>query len=289
MNDAPPVSTSETRKASPARVYAALLGSRDTFGPDRQAAQALTRVAPDAPVVARANYLFSGRGAAYAVEQLVARPHRGPIRCLNIGCGIVGDVPPPTLEDQVHAVDPTAVVVGIDNDPVVLAHTRARPGYGGVLPGDVRDVDALFTDPALCALIDLDEPMVVVLAAVLHFVPDAARVMQDMRNWLAPGSFVVLSHATTTATAQDRVEGMTEVYQRQATDQIIFRPEDEIRALVKGWRITEHGLQDVADWRHSEARADQGDQVKQGDQVEQSVRVVGLVAELTGLPEGGAR
>ncbi|MBO2461536.1 SAM-dependent methyltransferase [Actinomadura violacea] len=271
---------SQPEKTSPAGTYAALLGSRDAIAVDRQAADELTAIAPQARAVARANYEFSGRAAAEAVKELLPRAHPALIRVLNIGCGITTDVPLASVEDQVHHVDKSALVVGIDNDPKVLAHTRAQPGYGGVLPGDVRDVDALFTDPALRELIDLDEPMVVVLAAVLHFVPNAARVMQDLRNWLTPGSFVVLSHATTTATAQDRVEDMTEVYERQATDPIFFRSEEEIRALVRGWRITKHGLRDVAVWGRPEARACQG---------EQSVRVVGLVAELTGLSEGGAR
>lgn len=272
------------KKASPARVYAHFLGSRDTYRVDREAAQKVIDAAPDTPAVARANYEFAGRGAAYGVMRLSKRPHRGPIRVLNIGCGIDDDVHPPTLEDQVHAVASDVLVINVDNDPEVLTHARAarRRGHGEVLWGDLRDLDGLFNDPALRALVDLHEPMVIVLAAVLHFVDDPARIMTDLRNWAPPGSILVLSHATSTGVDRDRVEVMTDAYDT-ATSPITFRPEKEILALAKGWRVIrppgsreqpgspDRCLVDVAQWgRHQ----------PDNDQHKPSVRVVGLVAEL---------
>ncbi|MER6817444.1 SAM-dependent methyltransferase [Spirillospora sp. NPDC000708] len=276
----------QRKKASPARVYAHFLGSRDTYEVDREAAQKVIDAAPDTPAVARANYEFAGRAAAYGVMQLSKRPHRGPIRVLNIGCGIDDDVRPPTLGDQVHSATPDALLINVDNDPEVLTHARAaqRLGHGKVLEGDVRDLDKLFNGPDLRALIDLNEPMVIVLAAVLHFVDDPARIMADLRNWVPPGSILVLSHATTTDVDRDRVEAMTNAYDT-ATSSITFRPEEEILALTKGWRLirppgsqeqpgtSDRCLVDVAQW---------GRPQPDNDQHKPSVRVVGLVAELEG-------
>ncbi|MBO2464006.1 SAM-dependent methyltransferase [Actinomadura violacea] len=262
-------------QASPARIYNDFLGGKSAFEIDRQAAQAVVRTAPDARRVAIENFLFAGRTGRWAAERLRALDPHHPAQLLDIGCGIVDDLPPdmPRVEDQVHAVDADAVVVGVDNDPVVLAHARGlrQPGYGGVLPGDATDLDAIFNSPALRDVVDVERPMAVILAAVLHFVAEPDRVINDLRNWLAPGSILAISHATTTKTAAARVNSMTRAYEN-ATDRIFFRPEEEIRSLVDGWSLIEPpGLVDVADWGRPA-----GHDGHRGEKV----RVVGLVAEL---------
>ncbi|WP_344272257.1 SAM-dependent methyltransferase [Actinomadura napierensis] len=261
--------------ASPARIYNDFLGGKSAFPIDRQAAQAVVDAAPDARQVAIENFRFAGRAARWAIERLRALDPHQHAQVLDIGCGIVDDLPQdmPRVEDQVHAVDPDAVVVGVDNDPVVLVHARGlrQPGYGGVLPGDVTDLDGIFNHPDLRAVIDVDRPMTVILAAVLHFVAEPGRVITDLGNWLAPGSIVVISHATTTKTAATRVNGMTKAYDN-ATSRIFFRPEKEILGLLDGWQVVRPpGLVDVAEW---------GLPHPHNGQRGEDVRVVGLVAEL---------
>jgi trans-aconitate methyltransferase len=255
---------------STARMYNFYLGGKSWFTVDRAAAEAVLRSAPDAGDVAQENFLFAGRAAASA-----ARAH-GIKQVLDIGVGIVGDVPLPSVEDQVHQACPDAVVVGCDNDEVVLAHARGmRPGYGGVLKGDVRDLDSIFGNPDLRKVLDVDDRMVVVLAAVLHFVPDdqVDEVVDDLRRRLAPGSVLVMSHATSTGTDRARVSGMTKAYEPASSD-IRFRTEAEIRTLVDGWDLIDPpGLCDVAQWGLPEPN--------QG-QLGRHVRVVGLVAVLPG-------
>jgi SAM-dependent methyltransferase len=257
-------------RASTARIYNSLLGGKDNYEADRKAADKIVRTAPDAPAVARENLRFAGRAASWAVAA------HGITQVVDIGVGISHGVPIPSVETCVKNADPDAKVIAFDPDQVVLAHARAfRPGYGGILNGDVTDLDTIFRHPDAADLIDTSRPMVVVLAAVLHFIDDPAAVMAGLRHRLAPGSVVVLSHATRTRTSEDRVGGMTKAYEK-ASSPIRFRTEEDIAALADGWDLLPPGLVDVQLWTP--------DGSYQGELYE-SVRVVGMVARLPGLQE----
>lgn len=259
------------RRASTARVYNYFLGGKAWSDVDRESAVKVIRSAPDAPAVARENLRFAGRAAAWGVA---ARKIR---QVVDIGVGIVDDVPIPSVETCVLAAG-AETVLAFDHDEVVLAHARAlRIGYGGVLRGDVNDLDGIFAHPKATELLVMSEPMVVVLAAVLHFVADAEAVMAGLRHRLAPGSVVVVSHATSTQTDNARVTGMTKAY-TGASSQIIFRSDEEIRALARGWDIvTPPGLVPVQQWSVDEGY--------QGSSYE-TVRVAGMVAVRPDLRQG---
>lgn len=261
-------------RASQARVYNFYLGGKSWTQIDRETALAVIRTSPDAPAVARENFLFAGRAASWAVAEFGIR------QVLDIGVGIVDDVPLPSVETCVHEVDPDATVLAFDYDEVVLAHARAlRPGYGGVLRGDVTDLDSILRHPDLAGRVDLAAPAVVVLAAVLHFVGDAALVMAGLRERLAPGSVVILSHATSTRTSQDRVGGITQAYERGSSS-IIFREEEDVAALADGWDLLPPGLVDVQVWSV--------DGAYQGEMYE-TVRVVGMGVVLPSRQQGEVR
>ena len=63
----------------------------------------------------------------------------------------------------------------VDNDPVVLTHGRAilarAPGIA-VVKGDVMHPAELLADPDLRQVIDLDQPVAVLLFVVLQYIPD---------------------------------------------------------------------------------------------------------------------
>ncbi|MFI0411839.1 SAM-dependent methyltransferase [Actinomadura sp. 3N508] len=256
-------------KPRPALMYNFYLRGKSWSGIDAQAAIEVIRAAPDAPAVAQANLKFAGRAAAWAVAEF------GLGQVLDVGVGIVHDVPLDGVETCVRAVAPNATVLAYDNDPVVLTHARAWAHYGGVLRGDITDLDSIFNHPDAVGLIDPSEPTLVVAAAVLHFVRDPAAVMAGLRERLAPGSVVVVSHATSTGTEQGAVDDMTEAYDT-ASSSINFRPEEEIRALADGWAIvTPPGLVPVETWSVDGSRP---------YAPYESVRVLGMAAVLPGGP-----
>ena len=97
---------------------------------------------------------------------------------------------------------PDARVVYVDNDPVVWSHGQALLAHGtqvAMVHADLRDPAAVLGHPDLRALIDLDQPVALMCAAVLHFVPDADephRIIAEYRDQVVPGSYLAISHGT---------------------------------------------------------------------------------------------
>ncbi|MEU3556454.1 SAM-dependent methyltransferase [Streptomyces fragilis] len=180
----------DTSRPHPARVYDLLLGGKDHYEVDRAAAAAACRAHPRGYLDVRHNRDFLRR----AVTSLAR--DEGLDQFLDIGSGL------PTQEN-VHQIAqrfvPSARVVYADNDPIVLAHARALltsspEGRTAYVEGDLRAADALLEQAS--ATLDLDRPVVLVLAAVLHFVEDADAhgVVKRLTDALPSGSRVVLSH-----------------------------------------------------------------------------------------------
>ena len=151
---------------STARIYDYLLGGKDNYPADRAAAEQIAQVLPNVRTACQWNRAFLGR----AVRFLAAE--RGIRQFIDIGTGL------PTVRN-VHEVAqdaaPGSHVVYVDNDPVVLAHGRhLLHGLAGttILEHDLRQPDEILADPGLRALIDFEEPVAVLLVAVLHFIPD---------------------------------------------------------------------------------------------------------------------
>jgi S-adenosyl methyltransferase len=96
--------------------------------------------------------------------------------------------------EVVRRVIPGARVVCVDNDPLVLAHggelLRDDPSARVIL-ADIRDPDAVLGDPGLRAVIDLTQPVGLLLTAVLHFVSDESDPHGLVRRYvdaLVPGN-----------------------------------------------------------------------------------------------------
>jgi hypothetical protein len=230
-------------RPSAARVYDYYLGGSHNLEVDRHLAREAIGLWPDLPMIMRANRAFLRRAVGYLLDQ-------GVTQFLDIGSGIptVGNV-----HDLVHAVDPRAGVVYVDNDPVAVAHSRAildgRP-HTAVVHGDLRAPERLLADPELTRTIDLDRPVAVLLVAVLHFVPDADDPVGNvarLRDRLAPGSHLVVSHAS----AQGRPEvadSHRELYQRTPTP-MSMRDPDAIARFFQGFELVDPGLVWLPLWR----------------------------------------
>jgi S-adenosyl methyltransferase len=70
--------------------------------------------------------------------------------------------------------------------------------------GDLRDPPGIVGHPDLRTVIDLGAPVAIVLAAVLHHVPDEDsphKLAAMLMTAVAPGSYLVISHATASVPA----------------------------------------------------------------------------------------
>lgn len=232
--------------ATAARMYDYYLGGHDNFAADRIAALQVIEAAPDVPVIAQANRRFLAR----AVRFLAAE--EGICQFLDLGTGL------PT-QGNVHQiaqqVNPGSRVVYIDNDPMVLAHSRAlKTGTGTtVIHADLRDPDAVLHHRGTCRLIDLSQPVAILLIAVLHFVadPDAGAAVAQYISAASPGSYLVISHVTA-APEPRSAQQVTAVYAGTANPGTL-RTREQILALFTGTALIEPGLVPVMQWRPDQA------------------------------------
>jgi len=183
----------DATKLSPARVYDYFLGGTNNFLVDRQAAEFLRTSIPDLVDALWANRGFHGRAAVWMARH-------GISQFLDIGSGL------PTqnnTHESVQKINPDSRVVYVDNDPMVAAHAGALLDVAGttaVILADLRDPDALLSHPDLLRLIDLAEPVGVLMTDVMHFVPDTDDPWGLVTRYMAatvPGSYLALSHGTT--------------------------------------------------------------------------------------------
>jgi len=235
----------DTTTASPARIYDALLGGKDHYSVDRAAADAILSAAPQARQGARENRAFLQRAVRYLAAEAGIR------QFLDIGTGL------PTrgnVHEIAHQVAPDARVVYVDNDPMVHTHANAllannSPNTVAVL-ADLRQPEMILANPQVRRLLDLTRPVGVLLVAVLHFIndeEDPAGIVARLRDAMAPGSFLVVSHATGDFHPQAGAK-VTRVYQ-QASAPLALRSRGQFEWLFDGFDLVEPGLVQPATWR----------------------------------------
>src|SRR5215472_12358694 len=106
----------DTSVAHPARVYDYWLGGKDNFAADREAGDRVLDATPGLRERVRANRAFLVRVVRYLAGSA------GVDQFLDIGTGIPSAN---NTHEVAQAVAPSARVVYVDNDPIVLIHARA--------------------------------------------------------------------------------------------------------------------------------------------------------------------
>jgi hypothetical protein len=235
----------DTSKANIARVYDYWLGGSHNFRADQDAARSLIAVEPNVRAMTRANRDFLGRAVRYLAGEAGIR------QFLDIGSGI------PTSQN-VHQVAqdaaPGSRVVYVDNDDVVLAHSRLMLKNdldATIVQGDVREPAEILADPETQLLIDFSQPVAVLLVAVLHFIPDAddpGRILSTLRDAMAPGSYLVICHACSDA-RPDVADAAATVYRSRVAAQVCIRGREQIARLFDGFTLVDPGLVWLPEWR----------------------------------------
>jgi hypothetical protein len=178
-----------------ARMYDYYLGGKTNYPADRVAAEQILSVSPSARITAEQNRAFLHRAVRFLAGQA------GIDQFLDIGTGIPT---PPNLHEVAQAIRPTAQVVYVDNDPIVLAHARALlasspEGRTAYLEADFRRPADILTNPAFTETLDPSRPIALSLLGLLQFFPDAAHpdtILRTLVDVLPAGSYLMLSHGT---------------------------------------------------------------------------------------------
>ncbi|NRQ31724.1 SAM-dependent methyltransferase [Nonomuraea sp. NN258] len=227
---------------NPARIYNYFLGGKDNFAADRAAAEQVLAMAPEVRAAVRENREFLVRAVRYLVGEA------GIKQFVDIGAGIPAERP---VHEVAQGVDPAARVAYVDNDTVVLVHARALLDRGrgtAVVDGDLRRPEDILDSPDLRRVIDLGEPVAVILIAVLHFVPDGddpTGIVRRLMDRLPSGSHLVISHISDGGMPDDpRIVRTRELYQGA----LIFRPRERIESFFAGLERVGPGLVGVASW-----------------------------------------
>jgi hypothetical protein len=232
---------------STARIYDYILGGKDNFAADRAAAEQLISVQPAAHLTARANRSFLLR----AVKTLA---DSGIRQFLDIGAGIPTS---PNVHEVVHAVIPDARIAYVDNDPVVLAHTRAlRATTPSVIAveGDVRNPDGILEQRQLLDHIDFTEPVALLLVAVMHFVrreEEPAALIDRYTKRLSPGSCLALTVGSSAGLSPEQVEQIEAPY-KNASSTLTLHDPDEVAHWFSGYELLDPGLVSIFKWRSDE-------------------------------------
>ncbi|WP_236242556.1 SAM-dependent methyltransferase [Streptomyces sp. CC228A] len=231
---------------SVSRIYDYYLGGSHNFEVDREAARKAMEFIPGLPKIMQANRAVMRRAVRYALAE-------GVTQFLDIGSGI------PTF-GNVHEVaqqtDPEARVVYVDHDPVAVAHSRAvlqGNDRTRIVAADLRKPQEILDSPEVAELLDMDRPVALLLVAVLHFLEDADEpyeAVARLRDALAPGSLLVLTHASYEGVPvpQEQAGGTVGVY-REIRNPLVMRSREEIARFFDGFEMVEPGLVAPPRWR----------------------------------------
>jgi S-adenosyl methyltransferase len=233
----------DTTVPTTARMYDFWLGGHDNFAADRAAALKVSEAAPEAQSMARENRRFLRRAVRYLAAEA------GITQFVDIGTGL------PT-QGNVHQValdvNPDARVVYVDNDPMVLAHSRALKTGGNtvVIEADLRNPQAILDHPGARKLIDFGQPLAVLLVAVLHFISDdddPPAIAAAIAAALPSDSYLVLSHVTGDIYRESAASAA--VHYKKVSSGATLRGRDEILRFFAGLELIEPGVVQVPYWR----------------------------------------
>lgn len=226
-----------------ARMSDYYLGGDHNFAVDRAAADKILAAFPQARQISRSMRTFQQRAVRMLLDQ-------GVRQFLDLGSGI------PTsghVHEIVAAQAPEAKVLYVDTDPVVLAHGRqiiAGLPRVRMLAADLCRPKELLTSPELTSFLDLDQPVALLMLAVLQYIPadHDLTMMAEYRHALAPGSYLALSALCDEVSTAGQREAARLAY-REANQSLVVRGRSEVASLFTGFALAEPGLVWVPQWR----------------------------------------
>ncbi|GLW64810.1 hypothetical protein Arub01_30540 [Actinomadura rubrobrunea] len=234
-------------KAHPSRRYNYWLGGKDNYAVDRESAETVASAFPTVRLAAQENRRFLRRAVSYLAAE------RGVRQFLDIGTGLpsAGNV-----HEVAQEIDPSCRVVYVDNDPIVLAHARALltstpEGATAYLDADLRDPEKILTHPDLHATLDLSRPVALMLVAIMHFLTDdddPYGVLARLLEPLAPGSHVVITHATGDHLTPEQYAETVAANERSGVP-FRLRSKEEFTRFFTGLEVLPPGITSIVEWR----------------------------------------
>lgn len=240
-----------------ARIYDYYLGGTANYTVDRLFGERALARFPFVRPASISNRLFLHRAVRHLIK-------RGIRQFVDIGFGM------PTMgstHQVAEELTADARVAYIDNDPVAVAHSRVLLDQDGdsnrhaVVQADLRDPALLWRKVTETGVVDLTQPLALMLTAVLHLAqPDrdgsdiGPQLVTEYRRMLPSGSYLALSHGTADGVRTERAREMAEFRKMydNTTTPAIWRPRAEIEALFGDLELIEPGATWTPLWHPEE-------------------------------------
>lgn len=242
-----------TSVPNPARIYDYLLDGKDNFPADRDVAEQLLAIAPVARDVVEDNRAFLRRAVRHLAGEAGIR------QFIDLGSGL------PTqgnVHEIAQAVAPDARVVYVDNDPMVVTHSRAllAGDNTAAIRADLREPDVLLGHAELRELIDFDQPIALLLMAILHFFDDDEDpfgIVARFRDALPAGSYLAISHGTRdipersdlSPAAMAEMGAKVERLYQLTTASLVTRTRAQVERFFAGFDLLDPGVVEIQLWR----------------------------------------
>ncbi|MEU3271128.1 SAM-dependent methyltransferase [Saccharomonospora sp. NPDC006951] len=241
----------DSRRPNAARVYDWLVGGNAADPVDIEFGEQLLKTFP----LTRAGAVMNRRWLWRAVDAALAAGIR---QFVDLGSGL------PTagaVHDRVLAAGADqGRVLYVDYEAVARAHIEDKLLADGVddwcggAQVDIREPDLLFTHPETRRLIDWDEPVCVLMVAVLHFIGDETDIPALLRRYrerMAPGSWHAISYLSS---VDDEEPEQAATLRRlwaaydDTPNPVFVRDRSEIETWFEGLRMIPPGLVHLPEW-----------------------------------------
>jgi hypothetical protein len=216
-------------------------------------ADQLLAIAPIARDVVEDNRAFLRRAVRFFAGECGIR------QFIDLGSGL------PTqgnVHEIAQAVAPDARVVYVDNDAMVVTHSRAllAGDNTAAIRADLREPDVLLGHAELRELIDLDQPIALLLMAILHFFDDDEDpygIVARFRDALPAGSYLAVSHGTRdiperldlSPAAMAEMGAKVERLYQLTTASLVTRTRAQVERFFAGFDLLEPGVVEIQLWR----------------------------------------
>lgn len=242
-----PVNTAGEQGAarpSIARMRDYWLGGQHNSQADRDYGDYVAACAPHLPYLVNAQRKMLRRMVRHLVGQ-------GVRQFVDLGSGLptVGHI-----HEVVQKLDPTARVVYVDSEPSVVEDGRgllADNELATMVDPDIRKPQQVLTDPRVRALVDLSEPVAVLIIDTLQHIPDSedpAGLVAGYRDMIHPGSYVGLSHFGPDEQLQAGLGLFDQMHLGQRPE-VSLRDRDSVTALFSGLEMVDPGVVPIVLWR----------------------------------------
>jgi S-adenosyl methyltransferase len=235
----PAIDTSVPRSA---RIWNYWLGGTDNYPVDREAGEQYKKLFPGIVTVARVQRQFLARVVRFLAADADVR------QFLDVGTGL------PT-GDNTHQVAqraaPSARVVYVDNDPLVLTHARALltsapEGDASYLEADLGDPERILELAA--TKLDLSQPVALMLMGIMGHSTDveAYPAVRWLLRGLPSGSYLALADGANTSRAFNEAQRR---YNESGAAPYYLRSPEQIARFFDGLELVDPGVVPCGQWR----------------------------------------